>query len=105
MRSSKTLTALLITGLFAASSVFAATPNLDKREHRQKTRIVNGVESGELTATETKRLVRGQRQLHRMARLAKADGVVTAGERARLHHKANKESRKIYRQKHDEQER
>lgn len=81
------------------------TPVLDKRQVNQKVRIKQGVKSGELTARETVRLVKGQKQLHRMESRAKADGVVTKKERVRLQHKANKESRKIFRNKHDGQKR
>jgi hypothetical protein len=81
------------------------TPVLDKRQQNQKARIVQGVKSGELTAKETARLVKGQKQLQRMEKHAKADGVVTPKERARLQHKANKESKKIFRNKHDNQKR
>lgn len=100
------LKTLAVTGItiFTASTL-AGTPNIDKRENHQKKRIAQGVKSGELTARETKRLAKGQKQLHRMEKRAKADGVVTKIERARLQHKANKESAKIYRNKHDRQDR
>ena len=99
------ITAVLM--LIASQSTFAAskTPGVDKRQKNQKVRIVQGVKSGELTKKETARLVKGQKQLRKMERKAKADGVVTKKERAVLHAKANKESRKIKRNKHDRQKR
>jgi hypothetical protein len=98
---------LLATSLTIACSGFAVagTPGVDKREKNQKHRIVQGVKSGELTARETAKLVKGQKQLKHMERRAKADGVVTKKERIRLHHKANKESAKIKHNKHDKQKR
>lgn len=93
--------------LAAGAPAFAGdhTPRLDKREHHQAHRIVNGVRSGELTRPETRRLVNGQQHLRRVERHAKADGDVTARERARLEVAADRQSARIYRQKHDGQER
>jgi hypothetical protein len=91
--------------LTVAGPIFAGTPGLNAREHNQAQRIRQGVASGELTRPETRRLVRGEARLHRHEALAKSDGVVTARERARLQHEANVESRRIYRQKHDAQDR
>ena len=98
--------AILATALLAISApLFAGTPGLDKREANQRHRIANGVHSGELTRPEAHRLVHGERQLHRQERRAKADGEVTARERARLQHSADRMSKRIYRQKHDKQDR
>jgi hypothetical protein len=97
--------ALAVCGAMFAGSVSAGTPGLDKRQQAQKERIKQGVKSGELTRKETKRLVRGQVELRRDERAAKADGEVTAAERIELQREANQQSRKIYRQKHDEQTR
>jgi hypothetical protein len=81
------------------------TPALDRREANQAGRIRQGVRSGELTRPETRRLLNGQVELRRDERRAKADGEVTRRERAALQHEANQQSRRIYRQKHDVQDR
>ncbi len=81
------------------------TPRLDRRQEHQAERIEQGVASGELNRRETRRLVHGQRELRRDERAAKSDGVVTAGERARLQREASQQSRRIHRQKHDAQHR
>ncbi len=92
----------LTTGLFSASAQAGPfTPGLDKREHRQGVRIWNGVKDGSLTVRETGQLIRGQARLRRAERRAKSDGVVTGRERARLHRKANRQSRRIWRKKHN----
>lgn len=91
--------------VLATAPVLAGTPRLDAREHHQRTRIHNGVISGELTRPETRRLAAGQVHLHRAEARAKSDGVVTRRERAWLQHEANQQSRRIYRQKHDAQDR
>jgi hypothetical protein len=77
------------------------THGVDRREHRQQRRIVRGVRSGELTARETLRLERGQWDIRRDERRAKADGRVTARERAHLRRELDRESRHIYRAKHN----
>lgn len=96
---------LATIGVLAIDSAVADTPGFDQRQANQRERIVDGVESGELTRRETQRLVRGQVHLNRVERRAEADGQVTARERARLHREANQQSRRIYRQKHDRQSR
>lgn len=103
-KASKKALTILCIGLFSGQ-LFAGTPVLDERQQNQKQRIKQGVNSGELTKKETKRLVKGQAQLQRMENRAKSDGVVTKKERAKLQHKANKESAKIAKNKHDRQKR
>jgi hypothetical protein len=96
-----------MAAVLAAVSVpaLAGTPVLDARQQNQRERIAQGVRSGELTAPETRRLVRGEVQLHRHERVAKSDGVVTPRERVSLGRHADRMSARIYRQKHDAQSR
>ena len=91
--------------VIATAPVLADTPRLDQREANQAGRIYNGVASGELTRPEARRLTAGQVHLRRVEARAKSDGVVTGRERAHLEHEANQQSRRIYRQKHDAQDR
>jgi len=78
-----------------------ATPKVSKRQAAQHVRIADGVRSGELTRLETANVRQDQRELRRMKRAAKSDGVVTRGERAQLHAKQNSNSRKITRKKNN----
>lgn len=96
-----------VAAVLAAVSVpaLAGTPALDARQQNRRERIAQGVRSGELTAPETRRLVRGEVRLHRHERVAKSDGLVTAAERAALQRHASRMSARIYRQKHDPQSR
>ena len=98
---------IVIAAVLAAISVpaLAGTPRLDAREQNQRQRIAQGVRSGELTRPEARRMIGGERRLHRHERCAKSDGLVTAGERARLERNADRMSARIYRQKHDPQSR
>ena len=81
----------------------ANTPRVDQRQANQEQRIDQGVASGRLTQREANRLERGQQHVDNMENRAKADGVVTARERARLHQAQDVQSARIYRQKHDRQ--
>jgi hypothetical protein len=102
MNKSIFLAALLVV---ATAPALAGTPRLDHRESHQANRIYNGVANGELTRPEARRLSSGQVHLRRAEARAKSDGVVTARERAHLEHEADQQSRRIYRQKHDAQQR
>jgi hypothetical protein len=102
----KTTLAAVIIAAFAGSALAQATPQtprVDQREAKQQQRIDQGVASGQLTGKEAARLEKGQARVEAKEAAAKADGVVTAKERAQLHRAQNKQSRKIYRQKHDNQ--
>ena len=93
--------------LLIAGSVLAqtATPVVTQRQNNQKARIAEGVKSGELTKRESGRLRAEQRAIRAEKRMAKADGVVTHAERAKLRADQNRASAHIRRQKHDAQKR
>jgi hypothetical protein len=59
------------------------------------------VQNGSLTNKEVSNLERGQARVDRAEARAGADGHVGAGEQARIQHKENKQSRKIFREKHN----
>jgi len=94
-----------LAALVFAGSAFAqtATPNIDKRQANQEKRIEQGVKSGELTSKETANLEKREAKLQSDKEKAQADGVVTKKERSKLQHEANRDSKAIYRQKHDAQ--
>jgi len=96
------IAAALVT-LVAIPAFAQSTPRIDAREARQEDRIEQGEKSGQLTPRETARLERGQAHVQTMEANAKADGVVTNQERARISHAQDVQSRHIYRQKHDAQ--
>jgi uncharacterized membrane protein YebE (DUF533 family) len=93
--------ALLVT----ASSAFANTKTSDahQRQVRQQHRIEQGTRRGGLTPRETMRLERGHGRVQRAIARAKADGVVTKRERARIVRMQRMESRRIRSQRHDHQ--
>jgi len=102
----KTLRVLSLTLAFAAltatvAAAQTATPGIDLRQERQELRIRQGVRSGELTRGEAMRLQAGERRIERMKLRAERDGAVTHRERLRLARALDRESRRIYRLKHN----
>lgn len=95
--------ALTVSGAALADTPTGETPRLDAREANLQTRITQGLTSGALTASEAERLQNGLIRLMAAEDKAKADGVVTDRERARLEHGADLLSRAIARQKTDKQ--
>ncbi len=106
MKKTLQFTAVLAI-LLLAGTAFAGVkdPGVNKRQHKQKHRIVQGVKSGELTKQETAHLVREQKKINKKERHFKSDGQLTKKERAILHRDLNQANKHIYRQKHDGQSR
>ena len=99
----KMLVAVLAAAITIPAIAQTNTPVIDQRQVNQEARIQQGVASGELTPREARRLEAGQQRVENMEARAKADGVVTAGERARIHQAQDVQSRRIAKQKHDRQ--
>ena len=96
--------AMAVTSGFAyAQSGTTSTARIDQRQANQQKRIDQGIKSGALTEREAARLEKGQEHVARMENRAMADGKVTANERRRIEHVQNQQSRRIYREKHDNQ--
>jgi hypothetical protein len=91
---------LLTSGIAYAQ---ATTPGIDQRQANQERRIDQGITSGQLTEREAARLDKQQNHIDNMENKAKADGVMTKKERARIHAAQDRASRSIARQKHDAQ--
>ena len=97
---------LAATFVLSASALSMAGPRgINSREHREQQRINQGIRSGELTRREASRLEARMARIRTDERFAKLDGHLTPTERARLQRELNRESRSIYRQKHDAQDR
>jgi hypothetical protein len=72
-----------------------------QRNVNQQQRIQNGMENGSLTNREASRLEASQARTDRKVANAAADGHVGAGEQARVQRTENRDSRQIYRKKHN----
>jgi hypothetical protein len=74
-----------------------------QRNVNQQKRIEQGVQSGSLTSKETAKLERGQSHVTAAEARSGADGKVTANEQAHVQAREDHQSKKVYKQKHDEQ--
>lgn len=96
---------VLVFGMLAMfvgmSSADPVCRRVDRREARQHLRIRQGFEHGQLTRVERRRLGAGQLRVRAMERRMKADGRLTVRERIRLNRALDRQSRVIYRLKHN----
>lgn len=92
--------------MLSAGILLAAGPGAAGRQINQQKRIAQGVRSGELTRPEARHLERNAARIHRSIRRDRRDGgAFTPRERAFAQKRLNRQSRAIYRQKHDRQDR
>jgi hypothetical protein len=99
--------AALIAVIIPAAGLAQGRRNgVNERQRNQQQRIRQGVRSGELTGVEAARLRRQDAQIRlNEARARQSGGEFTPQERARIQRQLNRENRRIYRQKHDAQDR
>ena len=76
-----------------------------QRNVNQERRIEQGVKSGQLTNREVGKLEAGQARVDRKEARAGSDGRVSANEQQRVQKAENKQSKRIYKEKHDKQTR
>lgn len=99
---------VLVTGILASFALLPAaeagtrSPGVNKRQHNQHHRIVDGVKSGELTRGEVRELRGEQRAIRIKKRAYKSDGDLSRSERKELHQDLNAASRNIHDEKHDD---
>ena len=74
---------------------------VDRRQDRQRARIVQGRHSGELTRGESRRLKKQQKKIYRMERRFSRDGYLSGRERYRLERAQDHASRRIARLKNN----
>lgn len=97
----------VVIGLSLAGSAFAGERGhvVNHRQWRQDHRIDQGIRSGELTRKEAKNLAQGERHINQYEKTARSDGHISPKEFHKLERMQDRESRAIYNQKHDGQER
>ena len=105
----RTLPLLALATLFASATLIAqqTTPqkegSVNDRRTDQQRRIANGVQSGQLTAGETKRLETREANVNREIKTDRAadGGKLTEQERRQVNRQQNNLSRSIYKDKHN----
>jgi hypothetical protein len=74
---------------------------INARQNAQQHRIFKGVQQGDLNFNETQKLLQGQARVQNLENKAKANGVVTPLERARIHAAQNIQSGRIFLKQHN----
>lgn len=102
------LTASLVAGLSTAAvaqSTYQQRHEINQRKYNQQARVAQGVRSGQLTPHEAGRIERQEGRINREEHAMRAadGGHLTAGDRHTLARQQNRESQRIYNQKHDAQ--
>ena len=102
---SMVLAALCVPLVRAQSDSNGTTPppTIQQRKENQQDRIANGVQSGQLTAGETKNLENKEANFNKEEHNMRAgdDGKLTAADRAKLNSQQNRLSDRIYQDKHN----
>ena len=95
--------ALAVFAVPAFSQTSSPAPVVNQRKENQQDRIANGVQSGQLTAGETKNIEKKEAGLNgeenRMEK--RDDGNLTKADKARLTRQQNRLSNQIYKDKHN----
>ena len=100
------IVSLFIAAVFVLGVSTVSMAGINRREYREQQRINQGIRSGELTRREATRLEAGLARIRINERFARmSGGGISPRERARFERELNRESRGIYRQKHDGQDR
>jgi len=77
---------------------------VNQREQNQQNRIANGIKNDKLTPGQTRNLERGQQRLQNNEKrdMAKDNGHLTKQNQRQLNREANRQSAKIYKDKHSQ---
>jgi len=105
MKTAATVIAVAVAGLFPVAASAQTVGSEVQRDVNQQQRIEQGIQSGQLTNREAAKLERGQARVNRAEARAGADGKVGPNEQRRIQKAENRQSKRIYREKHDAQTR
>ncbi len=91
----------LLVGLTLSTPAQSGKSRVIKRQNNQQKRIFNGVQNGSVTGGEFRRLENQQQRTRRLVRHSASDREVTNRERFAIHKRQDKNSRTIFRAKHN----
>ena len=103
MKQTKWLLGATIGALFAAPAMAQSALDFERRDLFQEQRILQGVQSGSLTAQEAARLQNGTQRIDRMESRALSDGRLDSRERARIDSAQDRLGQQIRRESSDRQ--
>lgn len=91
------------SGTSSTNTSNSTSPTVQQRKENQQDRIANGVQSGQLTAGETKNLETKEAGINKEeSNMRKADnGKLTSADRTKLNNQQNRMSNQIYQDKHN----
>lgn len=98
-------TRILFLALFLFAGMYGVNAQIKTHQKVQEHRIKSGVKSGEITKGELKTLKYQHKEVKKDERLAKSDGKVTKPERKMIKNEQKRNSKRIYRSKHNNRER
>ncbi len=102
MKISRILTSSIVLSLVLSPMIGVTwAGEVLNREENQQDRIAQGIKSGQLTPKEAAHLEKGEQKIENDRKKALADGKMTRREKAKLNKEENKESKKIYKKKHN----
>lgn len=90
-----TRSVLVALAALTATAAAASADEIDRRQALQEQRIQQGARSGQLTGREYRALEAEQARIRELERRAKADGYVSASERAQIRSAQDNASRHI----------
>jgi hypothetical protein len=93
----------LFFALPAASLLAQTNSTINQRKVNQQDRIGQGVQSGQLTAGETAHIEKQESAINHEERAMRAqdNGHLTTADKKLINHQQNQESKRIYRDKHN----
>lgn len=97
----RALLTAIATSCLGAAAAQAGTSDTQQRNLNQQQRIQQGLASGALTDHEAARLEHGQARVNRIEAHAAANGRIGVVEQARIQSVENRQSRRIFRKKHN----
>mgnify|MGYP003513967967 CR=1 FL=1 len=97
----KTIMLAALAAVLTSAAAQADTPKLDNRQDRQVNRILNGVDSNQLSSREAAKLLKGQLQVRKLEDQFKSNGNLSNFERGVLRDSLDRQSNRIFNKKHN----
>jgi uncharacterized protein YlxW (UPF0749 family) len=95
----------LALAIIATCGVLSVQAQVNTRQKNQKERTQQGVESGELTKREAKKIKHQQDKVNDYEAKLRSDGELSGKDKTKLNVAQNKSSKSIYRKKHNKRDR
>lgn len=96
---------LLFLVLFLFAGMFGVNAQIKTHQKIQHHRVKSGIKNGEITKGEKKVLQYRRKEIRQDAKLAKSDGKVTRPERKMIRNEQKRNSKLIYKTKHNNRDR